>query len=251
MSIASATLFAPTIGHGPSHHGHEESLMLMTPNVLKKCVKINVQIPDDPVEASTAALTTFRHAIEIITAMDDFIPIPDLNRCPRKDVHLLPREKNHLNGWVWRVTIKDTEEERAFNGLLYGKTICLEDNVCIAEVPCLNGTAVPSDWIPKTDATSITRILEAGGTIEFSLILVISQERRRPKILLVFQIHLSMDRSGTAVLVATSQVDMEIGADQGPAAHVGIVGLKPTFGLVPYTGVLSNEFSTDHVGKNS
>lgn len=33
-----------------------------------------------------------------------------------------------------------------------------------------------------------------------------------------------------------------------PAAHVGIVGLKPTFGLVPYTGIVSNEISMDHTG---
>lgn len=33
-----------------------------------------------------------------------------------------------------------------------------------------------------------------------------------------------------------------------PAAWCGVVGLKPTFGLVPYTGVASHEPSLDHVG---
>jgi amidase len=46
---------------------------------------------------------------------------------------------------------------------------------------------------------------------------------------------------------------MAIGADQGgsirlPASHCGIVGLKPTWGLVPYTGVISLEATIDHVG---
>jgi amidase len=46
---------------------------------------------------------------------------------------------------------------------------------------------------------------------------------------------------------------MSIGADQGgsirlPAAHCGIVGLKATWGLVPYTGVISLEATIDHVG---
>jgi amidase len=46
---------------------------------------------------------------------------------------------------------------------------------------------------------------------------------------------------------------MSIGADQGgsirlPAANSGLVGLKPTWGLVPYTGVISLDATIDHVG---
>lgn len=38
---------------------------------------------------------------------------------------------------------------------------------------------------------------------------------------------------------------------QQPASLCGIVGLKPTFGLVPYTGVLSSDSGVDHVGPMS
>jgi len=53
--------------------------------------------------------------------------------------------------------------------------------------------------------------------------------------------------------VATGEVDMAIGGDQGgsirmPAASCGIVGLKPTMGLVPYTGISSIELTLDHTG---
>ena len=46
---------------------------------------------------------------------------------------------------------------------------------------------------------------------------------------------------------------MAIGTDQGgsirvPAAYCGIVGLKPTYGLVPYTGIVPTELTLDHVG---
>ena len=50
--------------------------------------------------------------------------------------------------------------------------------------------------------------------------------------------------SGSAVIVALGQADMALGGDQGgsirfPASYCGIVGMKPTHGLVPYTGILS------------
>lgn len=48
-------------------------------------------------------------------------------------------------------------------------------------------------------------------------------------------------------------MDMAIGGDQGgsiriPATCCGIVGHKPTWGLVPYTGILSLDASIDHTG---
>lgn len=59
--------------------------------------------------------------------------------------------------------------------------------------------------------------------------------------------------SGTGVIVARGEADMGIGGDQGgsiriPASKNGIVGLKPTWGLVPYTGIASFEATLDHTG---
>ena len=46
---------------------------------------------------------------------------------------------------------------------------------------------------------------------------------------------------------------MALGCDQGgsvrlPACWCGIVGMKPTYGLVPYTGILGLDNNLDHCG---
>jgi aspartyl-tRNA(Asn)/glutamyl-tRNA(Gln) amidotransferase subunit A len=59
--------------------------------------------------------------------------------------------------------------------------------------------------------------------------------------------------SGSAALVASGVVDHALGTDTGgsiriPAAYCGIVGLKPSYGLVPLEGVFPLSPSCDHVG---
>lgn len=47
---------------------------------------------------------------------------------------------------------------------LEGKTVALKDNIALAGVKCTNGTAAV-DWIPEVDASLVTRILDASGTV--------------------------------------------------------------------------------------
>ena len=59
--------------------------------------------------------------------------------------------------------------------------------------------------------------------------------------------------SGSAALVVAGECDMAIGGDQGgsisiPSGWCGAYGLKPTYGLVPYTGVFPIELTLDHTG---
>ena len=58
---------------------------------------------------------------------------------------------------------------------------------------------------------------------------------------------------GSAALVAAGEVDMAIAGDQGgsiriPSSNCGVYGMKPTHGLVPYTGIMPIEQTIDHVG---
>lgn len=125
----------------------------------------------------------------------------------------------------------------------------------------LMGTNFAKDYIPDTDATLVTRILEAGGHITGKAVCenmchsATSHSSSTGVVENPFCKGYSAggSSSGSAVLVALGEVWGSVGADQGgsirvPVANCGIVGMKPTFGLVPYTGCASNEPTNDHAG---
>ncbi|XP_072027626.1 amidase-like isoform X3 [Amphiura filiformis] len=131
----------------------------------------------------------------------------------------------------------------------------------VAGVPMMNGCRALEGYTADTDATIVTRILDAGGTISGKSTnenLCFSGSSFTTGKGPVLNPHdptrsAGGSSSGSAVLVATGEVDMAIGGDQGgsirlPAAWSGIVGLKPTFGLVPYTGAMGLDGSIDHLG---
>jgi amidase len=165
-------------------------------------------------------------------------------------------EENPLGAWYWRTEIKG-----AGTGPLAGKTIALKDNVCVAGVPMMNGTSVLEGYVPDIDATIVTRILDAGGTILGKAVcesLCFSGGSHTTDTGPVRNPHnpehsAGGSSSGSAALVAVGAVDMAIGGDQGgsirgPSCWCGIFGLKPSYGLVPYTGIFPIELTLDHAG---
>ncbi len=146
-------------------------------------------------------------------------------------------------------------------GPLAGRRIALKDNVCLAGVPMMIGADILEGYVPDVDATIVERILDAGGEIagkavcEYYCVSGGShtsstgpvQNPRKPGYTA------GGSSSGSAALVAAGDVDMAIGGDQAgsiriPASYCGIVGLKPTFGLVPYTGIAPLEITLDACG---
>lgn len=166
------------------------------------------------------------------------------------------RAESDSPAWAVRTTLPG-----APSGPLAGKRIAIKDNIAIAGIPMRNGGALPDGFIPESDATVVTRILDAGGEIagkavcEFACVSggshtgqpgPIENPRRAGHTA-------GGSSSGSAVLVATGEADMALGCDQGgsiriPSSYCGIYGMKPTFGLVPYTGILGLDMSIDHCG---
>ncbi len=163
---------------------------------------------------------------------------------------------NPLNAWAVK-----SEVRGAAHGPLSGKRVVLKDNVCLAGVPMMNGASSLEGYVPDVDATVVTRILDAGGTIvgkahcEYFCLSGGSHTCAAGPVHNPYRYGYSAggSSSGSAALVGAGEVEMAIGGDQGgsirmPASWSGCYGMKGTHGLVPYTGVMPIEATIDHVG---
>lgn len=177
-------------------------------------------------------------------------------RYPRSPGRRPSPAENPLNAWYYKTNVKG-----AVDGPLRGKTIVLKDTVCLAGVPMMNGSSIMEGYTPELDATIVTRILDAGGTIvgkahceNFCLSGGSHTNATGPVQNPYKQGFMAGgSSSGSAAIVSIGEADMAIAGDQGgsiriPSSNCGVYGMKPTHGLVPYSGVMPVEQTIDHVG---
>lgn len=184
---------------------------------------------------------------------------PPVVSAAREPGHRPTPEEDPLNAWMWKCHITGADE-----GLLTGKTVSFKDHTAVAGIPLTFGSFAMEGFVPDFDATIVTRVLDAGGTVVGKNVMdgfsggfgfgggIGDYGRARnphnPD-------HLTGGSStGSAAALAAGEVDISFGGDQGgsiriPAALCGIVGLKPTFGLVSHFGVaFGSEQSVDFTG---
>jgi amidase len=190
---------------------------------------------------------------DLVEALPDHLPAVKYPRMPG----VRPTaEEDPLNAWYVK-----TEIRGASRGELAGKTVAIKDNIAVAGVQMMNGASTLEGYVPDVDATVVVRLLDAGATIsgkaqcEYFCLSGGSHTGAQGPVRNPHDTDHSAagSSSGCAVLVAKGEVDMAIGGDQGgsirtPASYCGIVGLKPTWGLVPYTGAMPIELTLDHLG---
>ena len=211
------------------------------------------ELTDEEVDAYAQVIEDTMPAYQRIAELPE--PRPEV-KYPRTSGWEPKPEENPLNGWYWRCSIKG-----APGGKLAGKTVAIKDNISVAGVPFTNGSAVWQGYIPDNDATVVTRILDAGGEIAGKAVcqdmcLSGGAGTSFPQPVLNPHNHAYSaggSSSGSAALVVNGECDLALGADQGgsiriPASLCGAVGLKQTYGLVPYTGCGALENSVDIVG---
>ena len=149
----------------------------------------------------------------------------------------------------------------ADSGPLLGQRFGLKDNIAVAGVPMTCGTALLRTYVPKRHAAVVDRLLGAGARIVAKLNMDALAWSGGADTSSYGQIRnpVAPDRAasgssgGSAAALYLPEIDITLGTDQGgsirvPASCCGVLGLKPTFGLVPYSGIAGMDPAVDHVG---
>ena len=214
---------------------------------------LGMSFSDEDIAEHLAAVTSSIAAFNLVDRAPDEKPAV---KYPRMAGYRPSGEENKYGAWYVKTLV-----EGARSGKLTGKKIVLKDNICLAGVPMMNGASTLEGYTPDVDATVVTRILDAGGAIigkavcEYFCFSGGSHTSSSGPVHNPHRMGYSAggSSSGSGCLVALGEADMALGGDQGgsiriPSSYCGVYGMKPTHGLVPYTGIMPIELTIDHTG---
>jgi aspartyl-tRNA(Asn)/glutamyl-tRNA(Gln) amidotransferase subunit A len=148
-----------------------------------------------------------------------------------------------------------------WRGPLHGIPIALKDNIDTAGVLTTAASGVYADRIPAESAEVVTR-LEAAGAIVLGKLNMHEFAFGASSVITHYgPVHNPWDleripagsSGGSGAAVAARLCAGALGTDTGgsirmPAAHCGIVGFKPTYGLSSIRGIIPLSYTYDHVG---
>lgn len=148
-----------------------------------------------------------------------------------------------------------------YKGPLHGVPLSVKDLIAVKGMPTTDGSIINKDFVSAQDAPVITRLRAEGAIIigktnldEFANHITGKNKTfgtiRNP---INLKYSAGGSSGGSAASVAANMAYGSIGTDTAgsiriPASCCGIVGLKPTYNLVPTHGVTPLSWSLDHVG---
>jgi amidase len=215
--------------------------------------EMGMDITPDYAQAVIEFMKPFADGYRMIAAMGDELPPI---KYPRGAFYRPEGDENKYGAWAAKFSIKGAK-----SGKLAGKKVAIKDTYCVAGVPLTNGASVLEGYVPEFDATIVTRLLDAGAEIVGKSVCEYFSFSGGAATSISGPVHNPRawghtpggSSTGSGALVAAGEVDMATGGDQAgsiriPASLSGVVGIKPTWGLVPYTGIMGMDATIDHAG---
>jgi aspartyl-tRNA(Asn)/glutamyl-tRNA(Gln) amidotransferase subunit A len=148
-----------------------------------------------------------------------------------------------------------------YRGPMHGIPFALKDIYCTAGIRTTSHSRTRANYVPSFDATTVAKLRDAGAIL-LGKLATHEFAHGGPSFDLPWpparnpwnrEHFTGGSSSGSGAGVAAGMMMGALGSDTGgsirnPAALCGLVGLKPTYGLVSRFGVYTNSFSYDHAG---